>query len=97
MNQNPRAFQQMCSIIYVILFLGCAAALVWSLIPGASGMRGFPVVFLLAAMANFLSAKIRFRPDRNRRNQKGAGILCVLIGLMFLLFAVVRAVCLWWR
>ncbi len=97
MNHNPRAFQQLCSFLYIILFLGCGAALVLSVLWDPSGMRGFPVVFLLAALANFLTAKIRFRPDRYRRNQKGAGVVCILIGLLFLICAVVSGVCLWWR
>ena len=92
---DPRAFTRTCNIIYGILCLGCIVSFVVSFWGGEPTLIGFPVLFLLAALLNFFSAWLRFRRDIRGHNQKSAGVLFLLGGILLLIICYVTVLCLW--
>lgn len=90
---DPNAFARGCTIAYVLILLGAAAALVWALKSGGEVYGGLALVFALGAAANTLHAFRRFRRDEYYRRHILSGIGFCLIGLLLLGLSLVCMLC----
>ncbi len=94
-SRHPGTFQRVCDALYLLIMLGCAAAFVLSWRGRQVTMKGFPVLFFLAAGMNFLTSFLKFRRDSHRKNRKLEGIFYLLAALALLALTWVSAVCIW--
>lgn len=57
----------------------------------------FPVIFLLAAILNFLNGLDRVRKGRGQKKIKMSGFTLMTIGGALFILCIVSAVTIWWR
>lgn len=94
-SRSPRTFQHVCDGLYIALCAGCLLAFCLPFVMTGSPLKGFPVLFFLAALLNLLTSLLKFRKDGNRRNQKLQGVFFLLTTAGLLCLSYISAVCLW--
>ncbi|MDD6213321.1 MAG: hypothetical protein PUB22_09320 [Clostridiales bacterium] len=94
-SSNPRIFQNTVNMIHVILAVISVFLFLFSFVIPGEFMKGFPLVFLVAAVLNYLTVYLRLREGRRKKGRKAQAFLLFLIGCFFLAAGIVSGICIW--
>lgn len=94
-SKNPRAFQNFVDMVHVISCLVIVALTVFLYINPERYILFFPLVFLISAGLNFITAIYKWRTAGHRKSQKAKAVFFILLGAALCILTVVSLVSVW--
>lgn len=98
MNRKKNSMRMINMVVDFIHIGICIAIIALAIVVFLRPMQNtqcYPVIFFLAAVLNFTNAYARMNQFRPVRNRFASGIAVLILGILFLILAVISGISIW--
>lgn len=94
-KSSIRMINMVVDFIHIGICIAIIALAIFVFIRPMQNTQCYPVIFFLAAVLNFTSAYARMNQSRPGRGHIASGIAVLILGVLFLILAVISGISIW--
>lgn len=95
-KRTRRTYAFALDMIHIIIGILIVVLSVLAFLNPEDNMILFPIIFLLAAILNFLNGFERFHNSRGQKKKRTSGMTLMIIGAALFLLCIISTITIWW-